>query len=259
MESVMNKKRKSNQFNLMGIPTLLVFLYSTNAIAGPEKLLFEPASQDSHYTCQSYSIGVLAAFLSNSGVSPTNAAELRAMELSLRKKIETNAVAAGRPSDKSEFEDWKLALEQHSSNKLTLKAQTFANWDDTVRFIASKTGISRSDNLPAFLLPSVVKTPVMLSFKKIEASDYTGSSGAGTHVATVFGTHLPLQTMGEDAVPELLILNSAVKWGTKYGKNMCVMNNLTDRDPYQAHLIRTTQYIKYKHPGGYLVRFVDFK
>jgi hypothetical protein len=234
-------------------------IHSVPALAGPERLIFEPASQATHYTCQSYAIGLLTSFFPNSGINPTTALELRDLERALRQKIEANAVAEGRQADKSNSEDWKLALEQQSSSRLTLRSATFSNWNDAVRFIAEKTGISRLDTLPNFLLPSVVRTPVMLSFSKIEHSDYRGATGVGTHIATVFGVHLPPQTLGEDAMPELLILNSAVKWGSKSGRNMCVINNLTDNDPYQASLIRSTNYTKFKHSGGYLVRYLDLK
>jgi hypothetical protein len=76
----------------------------------------------------------------------------------------------------------------------------------------------------------------MVSFKRIESSTF-----ATSHIVAVFGVRLPDQSMGYDAAPEFLAVNSAVEYPGGV-KNICAQEDLSDADRYRALTTLTSNY-----------------
>lgn len=237
---------------LMVLPLLLI---CTHAMAGPIDIALDPSPQEFANTCQSYSLGLAMTFSPNSPIKADTQIELRNLERQLRVEIVRNWQKV-HPNDKDpNRDDWKEAVEKLSSNALTLQWKSFNHVDDAMRFVGSSTGITSPETLGTVLSVAVVKTPVMLSFKKIESSDYRGAAGTGSHIVTVFGVQLPPATMTDDAHPKLLLVNSAVKFlGGK--RNICSEEALSDDDRYSAVTTLTDNYVLYPHGAKYFVTYI---
>jgi hypothetical protein len=124
-----------------------------------------------------------------------------------------------------------------------------------MKFVASLTGISNPEGLGTVLSVALVKTPALMSFKRVESSTYPTS-----HIVTVLGVQMPAATMGDNETPKLLAVNSAVKY--KGGvKNICADEDLSDSDRYRAITTLTSNYELNKFPRAepFLITWIKKK
>lgn len=225
-----------------------VMPFTPGATAGPIELVLNPSPQEFSNTCQSYSMGLAATFQPNTPFAVTTPVQLRELERKLRKALEDSA--KGKPPQRG---DWKVAMEAVSGGKLTVGWRTFDHLDPAMRFIAEKTGISKPETLGPVLSAGLVKTPVMLSFTRVEKSAYPSQ-----HIVTAFGVQLPEASMGDSAKPKLLLANSAVKYPNGV-KNICAAEALSDNDKYRADLTLSGNYDLTLFDGKHLVTYVEKK
>ena len=229
------------------IATASFFARTHQAGAGPIDIALNPSPQATDFSCQSYSFALAMAFNPGSPFKANTTGELRDLERSIRKKMEASATAAGRATNAVQRSDWPGAVNAASNGALVVKSHQFTSVDKAMHFVADTTGVPHAEQLGPTLSLALVKTPVVMSFRRIKGSDYTGG-GDGSHIATVFGVELPPQSMGDDAKPKLLIVNSAVKYGATR-KNVCWDGDLSDHDKYMAEATLTSDY-DLKNFGG---------
>jgi len=134
-----------------------------------------------------------------------------------------------------------LAAEKVTSGVLTVRSKAFSNLDSAMHFVGDTTGITDPGGLGTTLAATLVKTPVMMSFNRIQSSKYFPSS----HIVTVFGVQLTPVSLDEDDHPQLLLVNFAVKYANNI-KNVCDQGDLSDQDN------------KF-HPNPYLISYVSAK
>ncbi|OWV64036.1 hypothetical protein ATY76_21465 [Rhizobium sp. R339] len=214
---------------------LLIGFAASTARADPVDLVLNPSPQEFSNTCQSYSMGLAMAFHPSSPFAATTPTELRELERRLRKALTDSAAANNHPV--ATREDWKVAVETVSNDVLTVSVESFKDLDPAMQFVAQKTAISNPEGLGDVLSAALVSTPVMMSFTRIESSDYKPQS----HIVTVFGVQLPNASMDNTAHPKLLLVNSAVKYANNV-KNICAQEALSDNDRYRAMVSLTDNY-----------------
>jgi len=226
------------------------------ATAGPIDIVIDPAPQAFSNTCQSYSLGLAMAFEPTSPYQAGTATELRDLEENLRQAID-DSVSQHPKSERPDGpirDDWRAAVEKVTSNALTVKWKSFNDLDSAMRFVGDKTNVTDPESLGTTLSAALVKTPVLLSFKRVQGSSYSTS-----HIVTVFGVELPQASLAENAHPKLVIVNSAVKYAGGV-KNVCSVSDLSDADRYQATSVLTDDYDFNLFSGNtYLVTWVEPK
>ncbi|TIM31604.1 MAG: hypothetical protein E5Y63_06190 [Mesorhizobium sp.] len=222
----------------------------TRVAADPVDIVLNPSPQVTGSTCQSYSMGLAMSFHSASPFKAETPTELRELERRIRAALTDSATANGRTQPIRD--DWRVAMEKVSNGKLTAKWRSFRNLDSALRFAGDMTGITNPEGLGEALSATLVKTPVMLSFNRIGSSNYLPQS----HIVTVFGVQIPNATMGENAHPKLLIVNSAVKYNNDV-KNICANEDLSDTDKYRATADLTNDYDIHRFGDTHLVTYVD--
>jgi hypothetical protein len=213
---------------------LAICASSRSAGAGPIDIVLTPSPQEFSNTCQSYSMALAVSFAPNSPFVADTATELRDLEQQIRAALLASAKQGGRTQPIRD--DWRAAVEKVTNGVLTVQWKSFDHLDPAIHFVADLTGISNPDALGTVLSVALVKTPAMMSFKRIESSTY-----ATSHIVTVFGVQLPDQSMGDDATPELLAVNSAVQYPGGV-KNICAQEDLSDADRYRALTTLTSNY-----------------
>jgi hypothetical protein len=229
--------------------TLVLLLASKLAWSGPLDIVLNPSPQEFENTCQSYSMALAVSLLPDSPLQANRASELRDLERRIRSALDARAINGGVRSD------WRAALESATNGVFTLEVSEFAHVDQAMRFVAELTGVPNAGQLGPAISLTRIKTPAIISFKRVAKSVYKGS-----HIITVFGVELPPKSMTDDATPELLLTNSAVKYASGR-KNLCAAEDLSDADPYRAITTRTSDYelTKFGGPNPYLVTWVRRK
>jgi len=189
-------------------------------------------------TCQSYSMALSMAFQPQSPFQANTPAELRDLEERIRQSLLDSA--SHHDGDPTR-DDWQAAAEKVTSGVLTVRSKAFSNLDSAMHFVGDTTGITDPGGLGTTLAATLVKTPVMMSFNRIQSSKYFPSS----HIITVFGVQLTPVSLDEDDHPQLLLVNFAVKYANNI-KNVCDQGDLSDQDN------------KF-HPNPYLISYVSAK
>lgn len=236
---------------------------TNGAYGGPADIVMTPSPQAFVSTCQSYSMGLAMSFHPASPYKATTPKELRDLELRIRKEVEASAVKNNRSPKNPTHEDWRVAVDKVSGGKLKLSPATFKNLNEAMQFVAKTTGISAPGLLGTALAANLVKTPVLMSFHQIEGSDYRGKMqdgrpGNGSHIVTVLGVQMPPQTMGDEAKPKLLMVNSAVKFKNEQ-KNTCEVSDLSGDEKYSAVATLTDNYVRNDYSGTFLVNYIEAK
>jgi len=233
--------------------TLAIITSIDPADAGPIDIFVTPSPQAFSNTCQSYSMALAVAFAPNSPLVADTATELRDLEQQNRAAVLASAKQGGRTQPIRD--DWRAAVEKVTNGVLTVQWKGFDHLDPAIHFVADLTGISNPESLGTVFSVALAKTPAMLSFKRIESSTY-----ATRHIVKVFGVQLPDQSMGDDATPKLLAVNSAVQYRGGI-KNICTQEDLSDADRYRALTSLTSNYELYPFPGDqpYLITWITNK
>jgi hypothetical protein len=235
---------------------LFFFVFSVApAVGGPVEIVVNPSPQEFSNTCQSYSMALALSFNSLSPFQANSASELRDLERRIRRALEQSAEMAGRKPSQAQRADWRAAVEKVTNGVLTVDWKEFAHLDPAIRFVANLTGIASPRRLGTALSVSLVKTPALMSFTRIEGSTYSTS-----HVVTVFGVQETQGSIPDSATPELLLANSAVKYAGGV-KNICAQEDLSDADKYRAMTTLTSNYElnKFGGPAPYLVTWITKK
>lgn len=221
---------------LVCLLALVIVFLDRPAVSGPIDIVLNPSPQEFGNTCQSYSMALAVSFAPSTPFQADTALELRDLERQIRQALVDSARQNGRPTDQPIRDDWRAAVEKVTNGVLSVTWKSFEHLDSAMNFVADLTGISNPAGLGTVLSVALVKTPALMSFKSIATSAYPHS-----HVVTVFGVQLPNQSMGDDATPQLLLVNSAVKYPGGV-KNICAQEDLSDVDRYRAITTLTSDY-----------------
>jgi hypothetical protein len=225
------------------------FLYlaaTCPATSGPVDIVLDPSPQETGSDCQSYSLALALSLNPNSPIKADTPKALRNLEESIRAEIVDRA--AGHEPGRA---DWAFAVDTVTHGKLKLVSKSFAHLDDLMRFVGNLTQITAPSTLGLNLSAILVHTPVLLSFTRIGNSIYPGG-----HIVTALGVDLPPASMGDNAHPGLLMVNSAVKYKDNI-KRICAKSDLSDTDRYSATSTIVTNYdLKKFDPKPYLVDYL---
>lgn len=234
---------------------ILFCLFSAHSLAINE-LVLDPSPQSTSNTCQSYSI---AYALAHSGLwyqAIENPKQLRELEVSLRKEI--NSVvheqnSQGKKITPYHHATWVEAVKRVSSNNLKLTLYYPSSPTEYYQKISDITGITSSDILSAPIAAILVKKPIMTSVQKLNGDSY-----ASGHVVTLLGLTetVPANKSIENMDREFLVLNSAVKSNQKQF-NMC-SEEITSGDKKYSASVNVTKDYELKDWGGkYLLMWIE--
>ncbi len=222
---------------LMGIS------YAGSAI-GQSFIVERQFGQATNDTCQSYVLAIALAFKNDSNFKMKDWAELRKMENLIRTEVKKNMDA--RSANLASPEDSKKAIEYVTQGKYTLNYKDDAlDPADFQKKIKDTTGVSsRSafDNVPSFLVGSIVKDVIITSALRIAAKSY--KSG---HQFAILGVSSSVPS----SKVEYLVLNSAARGKNASEKqiDVCEVGVPDEKSPYFASLGWTSD-IEFNPPGG---------
>jgi hypothetical protein len=216
---------RSSHFAALLLLSLMVF--SAQVFSRPINIVMNPWPQEGYFSCQSYTSALAASFNAASPFQAKTQAQLRDLELRIRKEIEKNAIKNGRKYNEADHDDWRTGIEKAFNGEMKLKTKEFKKWTEAIEYIATRTNMRAAAALPKQFAVALVDMPVLMSFERIEKSDYRGAKKNSSHIVTIFGLQEPNSSTTEDFKPELLILNPAVKDG---GTLVCSDHPITTGD-----------------------------
>ncbi len=185
-------------------------------------LVVSPSPQSYTNTCQSYALAYSLGTLGNSPYPIDTTRELRTLELELRQKIE--AVAQRDQSTPYHHAVWQTAVQEFTSGQFRLHREELADEAALAARIVELTGIDAAETLGPALSSFLIKTPVLLSFRRIGTSSYPSG-----HIVPVLGT-----SGGVVSRPKLLLLNPAVKSSPSPDRLLCSPDTLPGDTRYSA-------------------------
>lgn len=221
--------------------TAAVFCAAGAVTAAPVDLVLQPKPQSYTDSCQSWGITFAAASAPGTNLPASNAKELRVSEKEFRTIRDAMAKATGQ--NKFSHELWKQALENASGGLLTLKIEYVKDAETFFTKVEQLTGVSDAQLQSPMLAAALLKTPVLTSFVKVDASSY-----ATGHIVPLLGIQ-----RGNSSPPGLALLNPAVKGGASPEKIVCELDDTVGDKAYQAYFSITKQYTFKPFAGGILM------
>lgn len=208
-------------------------------------------------TCQSYALALALSDEVSSPFRVSTAKQLRVSELEIRSAIEAQRSKAN--AKEVTHEHWERAIEQLSSGQYRLVRRYPKTAEEAVSLVASLTGVTNANLLPASFSTAMTKKIVLVSFRAIEKSSYGGG-----HIAAVFGT---APAAGKPQ-PGLLILNPGVKLGDRGLRNSCRLDDTVGDVKYTVSLSLVHEYLltnysstpgQKANSGAFLVAYIERK